>query len=65
LSYHRAQSLVNFWKAKNVGLDRLKNCEIIVAGSGVEGVPREQPDIPPANQRFLITIIPKIGEMKK
>jgi len=65
LSYHRAQSLVNFWKINNVGLDKLKNCEIIVAGSGVKGVPREIPDIPPANQRFLITIIPKIGEMKK
>jgi outer membrane protein OmpA-like peptidoglycan-associated protein len=65
LSYHRAQSLVNFWKANKVGLDKLKNCEIIVAGSGIKGVPRELPDIPPANQRFLITIIPRIGEMKK
>jgi outer membrane protein OmpA-like peptidoglycan-associated protein len=63
LSYHRAQSLVNLWKSNNVGLDSLKNCEIIIAGSGVKGIPREQPDIPPANQRFLITIIPKIGEM--
>jgi outer membrane protein OmpA-like peptidoglycan-associated protein len=65
LSYHRAQSLVNLWKSNNVGLDRLKNCEIIIAGSGVKGVPRENPDRPPANQRFLITIVPKIGEMRK
>ncbi|MDR1527277.1 MAG: flagellar motor protein MotB [Dysgonamonadaceae bacterium] len=65
LSYHRAQSLVNLWKSNNVGLDRLKNCEIIIAGSGVKGVPREYPDTPPANQRFLITIVPKIGEMRK
>ncbi len=65
LSYHRAQSLVNFWKENNVGLDRLKNCEIIIAGSGEKGVPRDIPDNPPANQRFLITIVPKIGEMKK
>jgi hypothetical protein len=65
LSYHRAQSLVNFWKNKNVGLDKLKNCEIVIAGSGVKGVPRDLPDNPPANQRFLITIIPKIGEMKR
>jgi outer membrane protein OmpA-like peptidoglycan-associated protein len=65
LSYHRAQSLVNLWKQNNVGLEKLKNCEIVIVGSGVKGVPREIPDIPPANQRFLITIVPKIGEMKK
>jgi hypothetical protein len=65
LSYHRAQSLVDFWKANNVGLDRLRNCEIVIAGSGVKGTPRDEPDIPPANQRFLITIVPKIGEMRK
>lgn len=65
LSYHRAQSLVNFWKSNNIGLDRLKNCEIIIAGSGEKGVPRNMPDIPPANQRFLITIVPKIGEINK
>ena len=63
LSYHRAQSLVNFWEANKVGLDKLKNCEIIIAGSGEKGVPRDMPDNPPANQRFLITIVPKIGEM--
>ncbi|MDR3350243.1 MAG: hypothetical protein LBN98_01175 [Prevotellaceae bacterium] len=62
LSYHRAQSLVNFWKVNKIGLDKLKNCEIIIAGSGVKGIPRDKPDRPPANQRFLITIIPKIGE---
>jgi hypothetical protein len=65
LSYHRAQSLVNFWKNNDIGLDKLKNCEIVIAGSGIKGVPRDFPDNPPANQRFLITIIPKIGEMKK
>jgi Na+-transporting methylmalonyl-CoA/oxaloacetate decarboxylase gamma subunit len=65
LSYHRAQSLVKFWKENNVGLDTLKNCEIVIAGSGVKGTPRDEPDIPPANQRFLITIVPKIGKMRK
>jgi hypothetical protein len=65
LSFHRAQSLVNFWKANNVGLDELRNCEIIIAGSGEKGLPRDMPDNLPANQRFLITIVPKIGEMKK
>jgi len=65
LSYYRAQSLIAFWKENNIGLSRLENCEMIVAGSGDKGVPRTLPDEPPANQRFLITIIPKIGELKK
>lgn len=65
LSYHRAQSLIKFWEQNNIGLDKLKNCEIIVAGSGEKGVPRTQPDIGNANQRFLITIVPKIGQMKE
>lgn len=65
LSYHRAQSLIKFWEQNNVGLDKLKNCEIIVAGSGEKGIPRTQPDIGNANQRFLITIVPKIGQMKE
>jgi len=65
LSFHRAQSLTKFWESNNIGLDKLKNCEIIVAGSGEKGIPRTQPDIGAANQRFLITIVPKIGQMKK
>jgi hypothetical protein len=64
LSYHRAQSLIKFWEQNNLGLDKLKNCEIIVAGSGEKGIPRTQPDTDNANQRFLITIVPKIGQMK-
>jgi outer membrane protein OmpA-like peptidoglycan-associated protein len=64
LSYHRAQSLIKFWEQNNIGLDKLKNCEIIVAGSGEKGIPRTQPDNGNANQRFLITIVPKIGQMK-
>ena len=64
LSYHSAQSLIKFWEQNNVGLDKLKNCEIVVAGSGEKGIPRTQPDIGNANQRFLITIVPKIGQIK-
>ena len=64
LSYHRAQSLIEFWKQNNIGLDNLTNCEIIIAGSGEQGVPRTQPDTGNANQRFLITIIPKIGKLR-
>lgn len=66
LSYRRAISLRNFWFGLNPNLNNvLPNCEIVIAGSGQYGVPRELPDTPPANQRFLITIIPKIGEMNK
>jgi hypothetical protein len=64
LSYRRAISLRNFWFGLKPNLNNvLPNCEVIIAGSGQYGIPREQPDIPPSNQRFLITIIPKIGEI--
>jgi hypothetical protein len=66
LSYRRAIALRNFWFGLNPDLNNvLPNCEVVIAGSGQYGVPRDLPDIPPANQRFLITIIPKIGEMNK
>lgn len=66
LSYNRAIALRNFWFGLNPNLNNvLPNCEVIIAGSGQYGVPRQLPDIPPANQRFLITIIPKIGELKR
>lgn len=64
LSYYRARSLVELWIKNGINLRALKNCELIIAGSGERGVPRDSPDIPPANQRFLITIIPKVGELK-
>lgn len=64
LSYHRAQALVKLWKANGIELDQLDNCELIIAGSGEKGKPRNSPDTPPANQRFLISIIPKIGELE-
>ena len=62
LSFHRAQALVYLWKVSGLGLERIKNLEIVIAGSGEKGIPRILPDNPPANQRFLITIMPKIGE---
>ena len=65
LSYRRAIALRNFWFGLNPNLNNvLPNCEVIIAGSGQYGVPRITPDRPPANQRFLITIIPKIGKLK-
>lgn len=65
LSFHRAQSLQKFWNQNGIGLDKLRNCEIVIAGSGEKGIPRTQPDVKPANQRFLITIVPKIGQINK
>lgn len=63
LSYKRALSLKYFWQNHNKELFALKNCEIIIGGSGEGGVPRTFPN--DANQRFLITIIPKIGDLQK
>jgi hypothetical protein len=64
LSFLRALKLKEFWESKNIFLDQLDNCELIIAGSGEKGIPRDQPDIKPNNQRFLIHIIPKTGTIK-
>ena len=70
LSYNRAIALRNFWFDKggdyaSIYNNKLgPNTEVVIAGSGQYGVPRDLPDVPPKNQRFLITIIPKIGELK-
>lgn len=62
LSYLRALKLKEFWENKGIYLDKLPNCELIIAGSGEKGIPRETPDWQnPKNQRFLIHIIPKTG----
>jgi len=62
LSYQRALGLKRFWESNGVCFSELPNCELVVAGSGEGGVPRETPDWQnPANQRFLIHIIPKTG----
>jgi hypothetical protein len=65
ISYKRAIALRNFWFGLNPNLNNvLPNCEVVIAGSGQYGIPRIEPDIPPANQRFLITIVPKIGDFQ-
>ena len=63
LSYERSRALLKFWKDEKIAIDKLKNCELILAGSGEGGIPRMEPDRPPNNQRFLIHIIPKVGSM--
>lgn len=65
LSYARALSLLRFWEQKGVeiGENKLPNCELILAGSGEYGEPRDDKN-EEANQRFLIHIIPKVGILK-
>ncbi|AUD06012.1 OmpA family protein [Spirosoma pollinicola] len=61
LSYQRALALRTFWIQQNIRLDPTI-CEVIVAGSGIGGVGREINET--KNQRILIQIIPKIGEIE-
>ena len=62
LSYERALALVNYWKSNGLNFNAHK-CEIIISGSGTESPFRIQNN-ESANQRFVIHIIPKIGEIK-
>ena len=78
LSYLRAQFLNKFWKENGIDLAAIPKCELIISGSGEDGVPRITPavdnPITPAqwkewkeaeskNQRFLIHIVPVIGNI--
>lgn len=83
LSYLRAQYLNEFWKENGIDIDAIPRCELIIAGSGEQGVPRNVPDesqlhlsypnqydflkawshIEMSNQRFLIHIVPVIGNI--
>ena len=60
LSYARALSLVRLWKKQGIHFDN--RIEVMISGSGEGGVGRN-PYQEEKNQRFLIQIIPKIGEL--
>lgn len=69
LSYSRALSLVKFWSSQNIYFDEtggIYNCEVIISGSGKSSKFREKPDNKKNknNQRFVIHIIPKPGEIR-
>lgn len=78
LSYLRAQFLNEFWKQNGIDLASIPKCELIISGSGEDGVPRVKPPfVTPTtpdemkvwiaeeskNQRFLIHIVPVIGNI--
>ena len=59
LSYHRALALYRRWKLKGFDL-RNYNTEVIIAGSGFNGINRDM-EVEENNKRFVIQIIPKIS----
>ena len=63
LSYKRAHALYQFWKDHHIDFDP-EVCEVMVAGSGTDGVGRYKGDEESKNQRFLIQIIPKVAYQK-
>lgn len=62
LSYERALSLYKLWEQEGILFDQ-NRYEVMISGSGEKGVGRDVVD-ESRNQRFLIQIIPKIGELK-
>jgi len=63
LSYKRALAVQKLWNRQNITFDQTI-CEVQVAGSGIGGIGRYPPSQETRNQRILIQIVPKIGEIK-
>ena len=63
LSYRRALALYNRWKFVDKLDFRKYNTEIIIAGSGFNGINRDT-EVEDNNKRFVIQIIPKISRPK-
>jgi outer membrane protein OmpA-like peptidoglycan-associated protein len=61
LSYQRALALFKFWKESGVEFDS-DICDLQIAGSGTRGIGRYVGN-EKKNQRFLIHIVPKIGNI--
>ena len=63
LSYQRALALHHFWRDKaNIDFSNMEKCELVISGSGEGGVPRDS-HRETNNQRFLIHIVPVIGDI--
>jgi len=63
LSYSRALSLYNFWRARGYDFKGFDNCEILIAGSGYFGKSRDKRD-ESKNKKFTIQITGNIGQFK-
>lgn len=63
LSYNRALELYMHWKQNGIDL-RKYNTEVIISGSGFNGINRDD-KIEENNKRFIIQIIPKPGNFAK
>ena len=69
LSYKRALSLYYLWRRNGIAFEE-SQCEVQISGSGVRGRGRFNSDgLHPEdevwNQRIMIQIVPKIGNMRK
>lgn len=64
LSYQRAWKLTEFWKSRGIDFTKMDRCELLISGSGEKGVPRESGN-EIYNQRFLIHIVPVIGNISR
>ena len=65
LSYNRALALRNHWRSKGIDFEATRYQDLVdlqISGNGEGGVGRDIIDI--NNQRFLIQIFPKIGDVK-
>lgn len=69
LSYKRALSLYYLWKRNGISFEK-SQCEVQVSGSGIRGRGRfnedgNTPEYEVKNQRIIIQIVPKIGNIGK
>ena len=62
LSYNRALALYLYWRKKGIDF-RKYNTEVIIAGSGFNGINRDN-KVEDYNKRFIIQIIPKVNRPK-
>ena len=64
LSYQRALALHHFLRDKaNIDFSNMDKCELVICGSGEGGMPRDSLR-ETNNQRFLIHIVPVIGNIR-
>lgn len=63
LSYQRAWKLTEYWKSHGIDFTKMDKCELVISGAGEQGVPREVDE--KRNQRFLIHIVPVIGNVHR